>query len=201
MKGFRKRLNNSRKVIQELIQITHDAGNDLIGPDGKEGKGRFVVYCAPKFEEVLSKNATIVPMPIIMAYLPPVYFRVFSRIVIGALNPTTMQSEKNITIDAEELLDSLSELDKPRFSEVIKFLIKYKFLFPVVWNEDGKETLKLEITDPYRRHYCATSVTAMSIIAKTHMANNTGFLDNNKYKWREWKKIKPIVINFDDLKG
>ena len=201
MKGIRKKLNNSKRVIAELIDIVHDAGNDLIDKNRKEGKGQFVVYTPPKFEDIVSKNATIIPMPIILAYLPPVYFRVFSRIVIGTLNPETMQSEGNVRIDAEDLLDSLSELDKPRFSEVITFFIKYKFLYPVVHELPERKELVLTIADPYRHYYSGLTVSAMSVVAKTHMANNKEFLDEPKYKWREWKKVKPIVTNYEDLKG
>ena len=201
MKGIRKRLYNSKQVIGELIDIVHNAGNDLIDKNKKEGKGQFVVYTPPKFEDIISKNATIVPMPIILAYLPSVYFRVFSRIVIGTLNPETMQSEGNVRIDAEDLLDSLSEVDKPRFSEVIKFFIKYKFLYPVVHDLPERKELVLMIADPYRHYYSGLTVSAMSVVAKTHMANNKEFLDEPKYKWREWKKVKPIVTTYDDLKG
>ena len=203
MSGLRKRLNNSRQVIQELIEIVHGAGNDLIDKNHKEGKGQFVVYTAPKFEEVISKNATMIPMPIIFAYLPPVYFRIFSRIIIGTLNPDTMQSEGNIRMDAEELLASLSFIDRPRFPEVIQFLIKYKILFFAVHEKkegEGKQLLLL-LADPYRHYYCGLTVSAMSVVAKTHMANNREFLDAPKYKWREWKKIKPILTNYDDLEG
>ncbi len=199
--GIRKRLSNSKQVIRELIEIVHDAGNDLIDKNQKEGKGQFVVYTPPKFEEIVSKNATIIPMPIILAYLPSVYFRVFSRIIIGTLNPETMQSDGNIRIDAEDLLDSLSVLDKPRFSEVIRFFIKYKFLYPVVHDLPDRKELILTIADPYRHYYCGLTVSAMSVVAKTHMANNKEFLDEPKYKWREWKKVKPVVVNYDDLKG
>ena len=204
LSGLRKRLFNSRKVILELIEIVNNAGNDLIDHNRKEGKGSFVVYPPPKFEEIISKNATIVPMPIIFAYLPPVYFRIFSRIIIGTLNPETMQSEGNVRINAEDLLDSLSVFDRPRFAEVIQFLIKYKFLYFAVHpkkNKKDKELLLL-MADPYRHHYCGLTVSAMSVVAKTHMANTKkDFLDEPKYKWREWKKIKPVVINYDDLEG
>lgn len=201
MKGFRKKINNSRKIIKELIEIVDGAGNDLIDKNQKEGKGQFVVYTPPKFEEIVSKNATIVPMPIILAYLPPVYFRVFSRIIIGTLNPETMQSEGNVRIDAEDLLESLSVIDRPRFAEVIKFFIKYKFLYPVIHDLPERKELILTVADPYRHYYCGLTVSAMSVVAKTHMANNKEFLDEPKYKWREWKKVKPVVTNYDDLKG
>ena len=201
MKGIRKKLFNSRKIILELIDIVDGAGNDLIDRNMKEGKGQFVVYTPPKFEEIVSKNATIIPMPIVLAYLPPVYFRVFSRIIIGTLNPETMQSEGNVRIDAEDLLDSLSVLDRPRFSEVIRFFIQYKFLYPVVHDLPNRKELVLMIADPYRHYYCGLTVSAMSVVAKTHMANNKEFLDEPKYKWREWKKVKPVVTNYDDLKG
>ena len=201
MSGLRKRLNNSRQIMQELIDIVDGAGNDLIDKNQKEGKGQFVVYPAPKFEEIVTKNATIVPMPIVLAYLPAVYFRVFSRIIIGTLNPETMQSEGNIRIDAEDLLESLSEFDKPRFSEVIKFFIKYKFLYPVVHDLPERKELVLTIADPYRHYYCGLGVSAMSVVAKTHMANNRDFLNEPKYKWREWKKVKPVVVSYDDVKG
>jgi len=204
MSGLRKRLNNSRQIIQELIEIVDGAGNDLIDRNHKEGKGQFVVYTAPKFEEIMTKTATIVPMPIIFAYLPPVYFRIFSRIIIGTMNPENMQSEGNIRMDAEELLASISATDRPRFSEVVKFLIKYKILFFAVHDKKegrkGKQLLLL-LADPYRHYYCGLTVSAMSVVAKTHTANNREFLDVPKYKWREWKKVKPIVVNYDDLEG
>lgn len=199
LSGLRKKLDKSKKVISELIRVVHNGGNDLIDRDHNEKRGRFVVYAPPKFEEIISKNASIVPMPIIFAYLPSVYFRIFARIIMGTLNPETMQFDGNFTFSAEELLDSLSVADKSRFKEVVRFLIQYKFLYFTIHEKDGIKRMNLSIADPYRNHYCGVTVTAMSVVAKTHMANNGEFLDEPKQKWREWKKIKPIVVDFDSL--
>ena len=199
---FFTRLSNSQKVMENLIEIVYNTGNDKIDVSRKDD-GRFIVYPAPGFEEIMTKTATMVPMPLVFAYLPRVYFSIFARLIIGTMDPVAMVSERPVVVKATDLYKTLPIHDKIRFPEVIKFFIKYKLLDARIAEKNGNTELVINLADPYRNFYCATNVAAMTIVAKTHLVNNAAdhLSDGGKWKWREYEKVKPIIVNYDDLKG
>ena len=199
---FFTRLSNSQKVMETLIGIVYGTGNDKIDVSRKD-EGRFIVYPAPGFEEIMTHTATMVPMPLMFAYLPRVYFSIFSRLIIATMDPVTMVSARPVAVKATDLYKTLPFSDKKRFPEVIKFFIKYKLLDARMTEKNGKTELVINLADPYRNFYCATNVAAMTIVAKTHMVNNASdhLSDGGRWKWREYEKVKPIIVNYDDLRG
>lgn len=196
---FFMKLRKHRRVIKELISITKNVGNDLLVSLGKsEHAAMKRCDSPPEFDKILDRNATIIPMPIFLAYMPPVYFRIFSRIVLGAMDAEAMISTTaRYSINLSDLHWSLSRVDQDRFAEVIKFFIKYQLVIVSKNAKTGDMSIKLN--EPYVHFYCGFTVSAISTIAKTHMLNEKEFVANKSYSWKDWKKVKPIVLTYEDI--
>lgn len=201
---FKKRLEHNLKLFSEMIEAGKGAGSDLIrvakkGGMGPASKGRqYVPYLPPLMGDILEKNGTMLPMPIVLAYTPPAYFRIFSRFVLATMDPNTLRnSGKPMMIEINELFSSLSKIDRARFAEVIKFLLHSK----IITAKKAGNKLFLALEQPYKFFCFPMSTAAMSVVSKTNMIKKNQLHISADYKWNAWAKILPISVNFEDFFG
>ena len=199
---YRERLKRNAKLFKELWEITDNTGNDLIRVTtigGRLAAQRRLLDSPPLFDEIMNKNATIVPMPVILAFMPTVYYRIFVRFIILTMDATALSFNKtHNSLYLHDFYTTLSKVDQLRFEEVILFLLKSQILCMTKGISENDEWT-IELNAPYRYYYCGLTVSAMSAIAKTHITNKREFLSNDKFRWKEWKKLKPLVLDFDNL--
>ena len=199
---YRERLKRNAKFFKELWEITDNTGNDLIRVTTVSGKlayQRRLLDSPPMFDQIMDKNATIVPMPIILAFMPTVYYRIFVRFIILTMDTTALSFNKtHNSIYLHDFYTTLSKVDQLRFDEVILFLLKSQILC-MTKGISMNDEWTIELNSPYRYYYCGLTVSAMSAVAKTHITNKREFMSNDKYRWKEWKKLKPHVLDFDRL--
>lgn len=192
---IRVRLKNSEGVFRNLIDLYKNTGNDIFMDDKKNVRAFRI---GEDIVDILNKNGTIVPMPIIFSYLPAHYFRLACRMIQLTLDPRTLSSGKSKPVLAIDLYNTLPIYDRIRFFETASFLLKMRFI--VFTHTEDPKKMCVSLCDPYKSHYCAVSVSAMTAIAKSYLANNPDFIAFEKYGWSTTpKKMPTIPLDFDNL--
>lgn len=189
------KLKNSESVFKNLINLLKNTGNDIF-MDDKENIRSFRL--SEDVVNILNNNGTILPMPIIFSYLPAQYFRMACRLIQLTLDPKTLSSGKSKPVLASDLYNTLPIYDKIRFFETASFLLKMRFI--VFGKVDTPEKMTVSLCEPYKSHYCAVSISAMTAISKSYLADNPDFLELKKYPWSTTTRKSPVIpLNFDKL--
>ena len=178
--------------MRALKKIAENSGNDLVRKI-KQKQGFDIIFNSPpEMDGILNNNGTLIPIPIVLAFMPSAYFRVFARMIMITMDTTFLCSHKEpVKLPLTAFHNSLSKIDQARFFEIISFFLKMR-ICALEKNRGEKEYL-LKLARPYCDFYCAMSISALTTLFKTHCMRFKDHVSNTHYKWHQYKKVKPII--------
>ena len=193
IRRYQERIRRNLKTMRVLKNVAENSGNDLVKKiKGHSGKEIIYFNSPPNMDGILNSSGTMMPIPLVLAFMPTAYFRVFSRIVMVTMDTTFLCSHKDpFRISLTAFYNSLSKIDQCRFYEIISFFLKLRILN--LEKPYGTDEYLLGLAPPYCNFYCGMSVSAVSTLVKTHCMQFKDHISNTHYKWHDFKKIRPII--------
>ena len=178
--------------MRALKKIAENSGNDLVKRVKNINGFDFIFNSPPEMDDILNHNGTLIPIPIVLAFMPSAYFRVFARIIMITMDTTFLCSHKEpVKLPLTALHNSLSRIDQARFFEIISFFLKMRIC--VLEKASADKDYILKLAQPYCDFYCAMSISAVTTLLKTHCMQFKDHISNTHYKWHQYKKVKPII--------